>query len=175
MESSLGMVISDVARLLRRDFNARARMTGITNPQWRVLSALVRMEGINQGGLADFLEVEPITVARMIDRMQSAELVLRKSDPSDRRIWRLYLTPKAKDLIETLRPIALSLMEDALDGMATVERDTLQTLLEHMRNNLSKHTNGLQYEPSCKLETVEKLTLETIRLTGIDACQFPLC
>ena len=96
MDENLAAMLADTARLMRRSFDARARQIGVTRPQWRVLSVLRRHEGINQGGLAELLEVEPITVCRMVDRLQEAGLVERRPDPADRRSWRLFLTAKAR-------------------------------------------------------------------------------
>jgi DNA-binding MarR family transcriptional regulator len=98
MEENIGTMVAQVARLMRRSFDERARKIGVTRPQWQVLSLLIRHEGINQGGLADILEVEPITLGRMIDRLQEAELVERRPDPADRRAWRLFITAKGHAL-----------------------------------------------------------------------------
>ena len=86
--------LAESSRLVRRAFDARARAIGVTRPQWQVLSALRRHPGVNQGALADLLDVEPITVCRMVDRLQEAGLVERRPDPADRRSWRLHLLPK---------------------------------------------------------------------------------
>ena len=135
---NLGSIIADSARLMRRAFDARARAIEVTRPQWQVLSTLVRHEGVNQGKLAEYLDVEPITVCRMIDRLQEAGLVERRSDIADRRSWNLYLTPKAHDLLAQLRPLADMIIEEALDGIEPAERATLRRLLERLRVNLSR-------------------------------------
>jgi len=111
---------------------------GLTRPQWRVLSVLRRNEGINQGGLADLLEVEPITLCRMVDRLQDADLVERRPDPLDRRAWRLYLTGKARALLELLRPLAQSMFDDALDGLSETEQAQMMASLDRVRQNLSR-------------------------------------
>jgi DNA-binding MarR family transcriptional regulator len=133
-------MVSDVSRLIRRSFDERARGIGVTRPQWQVLSVLLRNEGINQGGLADLLEVEPITLCRMVDRLQEADLVERRSDPADRRAWRLYLTSKARALLEQLRPLAETMFVDALDGLSVAEQDQMMTSLDRIRQNLSRKT-----------------------------------
>ena len=84
MKDSIGFLISDVSRLLRRRFDERARLIGVTRPQWRALTALSRQEGMQQGALAELLEVEPITLCRMVDRLEEAGLVERRRDPADR-------------------------------------------------------------------------------------------
>src|SRR3546814_5681847 len=78
----------------------RTRVIGITGAQWRLLFTVSRNEGQNQGATAELLEVEPITLCRMIDRMEDAGMVERRPDPNDRRAWRLYLTDKSRPLIE---------------------------------------------------------------------------
>ena len=138
MEDNIGTMVSHVARLMRRSFDERVRSIGVTRPQWQVLSLLIRNEGINQGGLADILEVEPITLGRMIDRLQEAELVERRPDPADRRAWRLFLTAKANDLYERLRPYAQETIAIALEGLDDREQAALMVMLERIRVNLTR-------------------------------------
>lgn len=137
---NLAVMLGDTSRMLRRSFDARARNIGVTRPQWQVLSILRRHEGINQGGLAEILEVEPITVCRMVDRLQDAELVERRADPDDRRSWRLFLTKKAQTLLETLRPLGEEMLEEALNGIDDKERARLMATLDRIRQNLSRRT-----------------------------------
>jgi DNA-binding MarR family transcriptional regulator len=135
---NLGAMLGDTSRLMRRSFDARARQIGVTRPQWRVLTTLLRHEGINQGGLAELLDVEPITVCRMVDRLQEADLVERRADPADRRSWRLFLTDKAHDLLAQLRPLADALIDDALEGVSEADQASLRATLERIRQNLSR-------------------------------------
>jgi DNA-binding MarR family transcriptional regulator len=137
---TLATVVADVSRLMRRNFDARARGIGVTRQQWQVLTMLRRNEGVNQGRLAELLEVEPISVCRMVDRLQEAELVERRADPADRRSWRLYLTAKAEDLLAELRPMAEAMVDDMLEGLAEAEREALRDGLERIRGNLSRRT-----------------------------------
>ena len=134
---NLGTMLADTSRLLRRSFDGRARDIGVTRAQWQVLTMLLRHEGVNQGGLAELLDVEPITVCRMVDRLQEAALVERRADPADRRSWRLFLTSRAHDLLAQLRPLADDLIEEALTGIDVSERDRLYDLLDKIRANLS--------------------------------------
>ena len=135
---NLGSMLADTSRLLRRSFDGRARDIGVTRAQWQVLTTLLRHEGVNQGGLADLLDVDPITVCRMVDRLQDATLVERRADPADRRSWRLFLTPRAHDLLAQLRPLADALIEEALAGIDLDDRDRLRDLLDRIRENLSR-------------------------------------
>jgi DNA-binding MarR family transcriptional regulator len=93
--------------------------------------------------VADLLDVEPITLCRMVDRLQEAELVERRRDPGDRRAWQLFLTPKARDLLEELRPLGEEVMAIALDGFSQAERDDLRQSLDRIRQNLARRTVGL--------------------------------
>lgn len=136
MSDPLGFLISDIGRLLRREFDARARRIGVTRAQWRTLKTLARQPGCNQGMLAEMLEVEPITVARMIDRLEEAGLVERRRDPADRRAWRIHLTDAAEPLIGQLRRIGDGLGEDALSGLSEAEREALQDMMNRIRMNL---------------------------------------
>lgn len=138
MSETIGFLLNDTARLFRRAFNARTRDSGITALQWRLITYLKRHEGIRQGPLAELLEVEPITLSRMVDRLAEAELVERRADPTDRRAWRLYLTPRASDLLNTMRRTAEALTEEATEGLSAGERDQLLALVERVRLNLSR-------------------------------------
>jgi DNA-binding MarR family transcriptional regulator len=140
MDENLGSMVSDVTRLIRRSFDERARGIGVTRPQWRVLSVLLRNEGTNQGGLADLLEVEPITLCRMVDRLQEGDLVERRPDPADRRAWRLFLTDKARALLEQMRPLAETMFADALEGLSSEEQAQMMAALDRVRQNLSRKT-----------------------------------
>lgn len=138
MDENIVTMLAHVARLLRRNFDERARVIGVTRPQWQVLSILSRHGGINQGGLAEILEVEPITAGRMIDRLQDAQLVERRPDPDDRRAWRLHLTSRGTELLDQLRPLALDTFGVALEGIEERDRAALMAMLERIRGNLSR-------------------------------------
>ncbi|MGJ3649772.1 MarR family winged helix-turn-helix transcriptional regulator [Sphingomonas sp. GlSt437] len=136
MSDSIGFLISDVSRLLRKRFDERARLLGLTRPQWRTLSILKRHEGINQGRLAELLEIEPITVCRMIDRLEEAGKVERRRDPEDRRAWRIYLTDKARPLLDQIKALADEMTEEMMDGLTVDQREAMTNALETIRSNL---------------------------------------
>lgn len=138
MSETVGFLLNDTARLFRRAFNARTRDSGITALQWRLISYLKRHEGIRQGPLAELIEVEPITLSRMVDRLVEAGLVERRADPADRRAWQLYLTPRAGEMLNGMRPIADALTAEATEGLSAAEVDQLTTLVERVRANLSR-------------------------------------
>lgn len=137
MNDSLAFLISDTARLMRRRFDERAREIGVTRAQWRALTTINHREGINQGGLAELIEVEPISLCRMIDRLEEAGLVERRRDPSDRRAWQLYLTDKARPLIAHFRGLADALVEHALHGLDEARQAQLADALGVIRANLT--------------------------------------
>ncbi|RYY24766.1 MAG: MarR family transcriptional regulator [Sphingomonadales bacterium] len=139
MTETLGFLMSDVSRLMRRRFDERARSSGATGPQWRTLKILQRREGLNQGQLAEELEVEPITACRMIDRLEDAGLVERRRDPADRRAWLIYLTDKARPVLDDLHNVATHMFEGALTGLSPKQRDELVGSLNVIRANLT-HT-----------------------------------
>ncbi len=136
-EESLAFLLKDVSRLMRRRFDARARSLGVSRAQWDVLFALSRNEGINQTGLADYLEVETITLCRMVDRLADAGLVERRPDPADRRAWRLHLTDAARPLLDRLRELGDTVVAEALAGIGTSDITAAVGALAAMRANLS--------------------------------------
>ncbi|WP_174297891.1 MarR family winged helix-turn-helix transcriptional regulator [Sphingomonas bacterium] len=135
--TDIGFLIGDVARLLRRRFDERARLIGVTRQQWRLLVMLNRCEGLNQGALAERLEVEPISLCRMVDRLEEAGHVERRRDPADRRAWRLFLTDRSRPLIEQLARIADAVMEQALTGISAEAHAALAAVLTDVRANLA--------------------------------------
>ncbi|MBK1697300.1 MarR family winged helix-turn-helix transcriptional regulator [Rhodovibrio salinarum] len=134
---SLGFLLHDVQRLLRRNFARRTQHLGLTQAQWQTLAYLARCEGINQAKLAELLDIQPITLTRQIDRLEASNLVERQRDPDDRRAVRLYLTEAATPLLESLWAFAEETREDALAGVSAQTRETLIQTLQEMRRNLS--------------------------------------
>jgi DNA-binding MarR family transcriptional regulator len=141
---TLGFVASDIARLLRRDFEQLARSRGLklTRAQWSVLANLARNEGINQASLAQVMEIEPITLVRLLDKLEAAELVERRANPADRRERNLYLTPAAGPLLAEIRVIGDAVRERAMAGLDTRQREQLMDYLVHVRANLCGQVQG---------------------------------
>lgn len=129
-------MVSDLARLMRRRFDEETRDLGITTSQWRVLVNVVRHPGINQGALADMLEVEPITTCRMVDRLELAGLVERRRDPNDRRAWQIFLSDAALPLMDKLKERSEEFVGKALTGISEKENQELVRLLDIIRQNL---------------------------------------
>lgn len=142
LERSLGFLLNDVARLMRKRFDERARNLGLTRAQWRVLGHLRRYEGIKQGSLAEILEVENVTLGRHIDRLEEDGWVARQRDPSDRRVWRLHLADKSRPIIDRLSELSSEVREHAMNGLSPKERDTLIDTLVAMKGNLANMTGG---------------------------------
>ncbi|WGF88690.1 MarR family winged helix-turn-helix transcriptional regulator [Marinivivus vitaminiproducens] len=138
-ERVFGFVLSDVARLMRKRFEQQARAEGLelTRAQWSVLARLARREGLRQTELAAILEVEPITLARQLDRLEAAGMVERRLDPSDRRARLLFLKPAAHPLLDQIRAVGLTIREEALAGLSPAERETFLALLVRVKGNLS--------------------------------------
>lgn len=140
---TLGFDVADTARLMRRDFDRRAAALGVTRAQWRVLIRLSRRDGQRQVDLADALDLEPITLCRIVDRLEEARLVERRRDDSDRRAWNIYLTSTAKPLISDLQALGHAFHEDALAGVSVEEKEAVRQVLARVRENLSKREADL--------------------------------
>ena len=129
-------LISDSSRLLRRAFDNRVRALGVTGPQARLLLVLSVTEGENQGYYADRLDVEAITLCRMVDRLEEAGMLERRRDPADRRAWQVHLTDRSRPMIDGLRACVEQLNDDMQVGLSAAERTVLATALEQVRMNL---------------------------------------
>src|SRR6516162_4233324 len=108
-KTTFGFLVTDVTRLMRKHFDRRALRFNLTRAQWRALKRLHHGEGIRQNELAEFLEMEPIAVGRVIDRLQKAGFIERRADPNDRRVWRLHVLPKAHGVVDDMEQIASEL------------------------------------------------------------------
>lgn len=134
---SLGLLLNDTARLLGRRFDQRAKAFGLTRAQWQLLKQLFRSEGINQAGLADRLDIEPISLCRLVDRMEEAGWLERRPDPADRRARLLYMTDQSRAVLAEMRALSTEVYAEALKGLAEEEARRFIETLAHVRNNLS--------------------------------------
>jgi DNA-binding MarR family transcriptional regulator len=137
MTPNIGYLLSDNSRQLRRLFDERVRGLGLTAAQARLLLSLEKFPDSNQAFYADRIEVEPITLTRLVDRMEDAGWIERRADPTDRRARILHLTEKAQDIVVPLRQIVEGLVEDILEGIDAGDRVRLAALLETIGSNLS--------------------------------------
>ncbi|MDQ6647784.1 MAG: MarR family transcriptional regulator [Pseudomonadota bacterium] len=133
---SFGYLLSDVTLLFRKHFDRRAVKFGMTRAQWRATKMLYHREGLRQTELAEFLEMEPIAVGRVIDRLQAAGFVDRRPDPKDRRAWRLYTTEQAKVIVADMELIARDLRKDVTRGIAHDELQQALAVIGKIKGNL---------------------------------------
>jgi DNA-binding MarR family transcriptional regulator len=133
----IGFLVADVGRLLRRSFEQHAGHLGLTQAQWRALWLLSRHEGINQATLSDLLEIQPITVTRLLDRMEVEGWIERRPDPADRRAVRLHLTAQAQPMLSELQDIGAGIIGLAMDGIEPDMRLAMVRSLERMKTNLA--------------------------------------
>ena len=134
---SFGFVLHETARLLSKRYDQRSKCLGLTRAQCQVLAYLVYHEGINQAGLAELLELEPISLGRLVDRMAQAGWVERRPDPHDRRAWLLFVTEKVKPVFAQMVEVGQEVRAEALAGLSAAERDQILELLLRVRRNLS--------------------------------------
>jgi MarR family transcriptional regulator, transcriptional regulator for hemolysin len=138
LDRSFGFLVNDVARLFGRRFLHNGRRLGLTRAQCRTLARIARHEGINQAGLADLLEVRPMTLVRQIDRMEQAGWIERRPDPADRRARLLFLTDKARPILGRIRAVANETRDEALALLSPAERAQLIALLTRVHATLSE-------------------------------------
>lgn len=150
-DRDLLILIHDVARLLRTRADQRARTRGMTRAQWVILARLARQPGLSQNEMAAVCEVEPITIARLVDRLEARGLLERRPDPSDRRIWRLHLLPPAKPIVAEIDRHRAALNAESTAGMGAETQDFLIDALLQIKANLTAESSS---EPA--LEAVGK-------------------
>src|SRR4051794_8688733 len=137
---TLPFEIGETAHALRKAFDRLAVGLGVTRAQWKVLFKLTRTPGLRQVELADLLDLEPITLCRIVDRLEEGGLVERIPDPEDRRAWRLHVTVKAQPLIEKLRAVGAELVEQAFSGIDREEIEIARKVLAQARENAGRCT-----------------------------------
>src|SRR5438094_9805367 len=138
LQPNIGALLHDVARLIRRRFERRARHTGlaITRQQARALLSVARTEGLSQAAIATLLDIEPIALVRLLDRLHEEGLVERRLHPTDRRVRTLWLTPLAWGVIDRVLALNAEIRDEACAGLPPAARDMLMRALEHMKGNL---------------------------------------
>ncbi|HVY58375.1 MAG TPA: MarR family transcriptional regulator [Xanthobacteraceae bacterium] len=142
----LAFLIKDLARMVRTYADQRAGQFGMSYAQWAVLVRLSRAEGSKQSELADVLDIQPITLTRLVDRLCDNGLIERRADPTDRRAKRLFLTPAARPVVDRLHVIAEELTETVFRG---IEPDALSLMIsqlaiakENVRNEIQKRAEA---------------------------------
>jgi len=140
LERSFGFLVHDVARLFARRFNQQALLClGVNRSQCRILAYLARYEGINQAGLADLLEIKPMTLVRHIDRMEADGWIERRPDPADRRAHRLVLTKKARPILAGILDVSTAVRRESFANLSDEEGRHLIDLLRRVHSGLGGH------------------------------------
>ncbi len=139
LDHSFGYLVHDVARLFARRFNTRALLfLGLSRSQCRILGYLARHEGINQAGLADLLEIKPMTLVRQLDRMEADGWIERRPDPADRRARRLVLSEKARPILARILDLSSAVRREAFAELSEEEGWHLVDLLRRVHGNLAQ-------------------------------------
>lgn len=138
LERSFGFLVNDVARLFGRRFDFNGRWLGLTRAQCRTLGYLARNEGINQAGLADLLEIRPMTLVRQVDRMEESGWIERRPDPADRRARRLFLTDKARPVLDRIWDVATKTQNEAFVRLSADDASRLINLLHKVHGTLAE-------------------------------------
>ena len=139
---TIGVVIHDVARLLRWEFERRAQAVGLTRSQWSVIVLLLREDGAHQRDLAGMSDVTPITMSGLLQRLERDSWVVRTNDPADRRAKRIFLNAKIKPVLEKILMVVKEVRATALNGLSDVERAQLICLMLRVRHNMSSIDGG---------------------------------
>ena len=135
---ALGFLLHEVARLLRKRFEQNARCSGLTRSQWQVLTYLAQNEGINQARLAEPIEIEPITLGRIADKLETLMLITRNPHPTDRRRRILHLMPAARSRLEQAGEYGDVTHREALAGVSEADRRRLLKTLQALKANLTE-------------------------------------
>ena len=138
---TLPFEIGETAHALRKAFDRRTVGLGVTRAQWKVLFRLDRRPGLRQIELADMLDIEPITLSRIVDRLEESGLVERRPDPADRRAWRLHVTARAQPLIAKLKGIADDMVAEAFAGIDGREIEITRRVLNQARENACRNNS----------------------------------
>ena len=136
IKREMAFTIMDVARLIKTYADQRARQFGISRAQWAVLIRIERTEGLKQSELAEMLDLQPITLTRLLDRLAGNGLIERRADPNDRRANRLYLMPAAKPLLGQLAELGADMMETVLNGLSATSIERMLKELSAVKDNL---------------------------------------
>jgi MarR family transcriptional regulator, transcriptional regulator for hemolysin len=138
-DRTFGFLVHDVSRLIKRRFERRARQTGllITRRQAAVVLYIARNEGVSQAEVAAWLDIEPIALVRMLDKLHDEGLVERRAHPTDRRVRTLWLTPGAEAVVERILDINQAIREEAFAGLEPGTRVAMIAALGSIKDNLT--------------------------------------
>jgi DNA-binding MarR family transcriptional regulator len=144
---TIGSLVHEIDRLVKKRFDRFAETTGMSRAQWQVLARVAKRQGVNQATLADLVGVEPISICRMVDRLEALNLVERRPDPSDRRARLIHITEDARPGLERMKATAQALFKEALTGITPEEEEILTNLLGRVHANLSAISDEDQPSP----------------------------
>ncbi len=144
---TIGNLVHEIDRLVKKRFDRFAETTGMSRAQWQVLARVAKRQGVNQATLADLVGVEPISICRMVDRLEAMNLVERRPDPGDRRARLIHVTEAANPALERVKASAQALFEEALSGITPEEEAILSGLLGRVHANLLAITGEDQPSP----------------------------
>ena len=145
---TIGGLVHEIDRLVKNRFDRFAETTGMSRAQWQVLARVAKRQGVNQATLADLVGVEPISICRMVDRLEAMNLVERRPDPGDRRARLIHITEAASPGLERMRAAAQALFKGALAGITPEEEEILYSLLGRVHANLVAMTGEDQPSPA---------------------------
>jgi len=137
-KSGFGYTVADITRLFRRVFDRRSSHLGLTRVQWRALSRIERSQGLSQKQLAEDLDVEAIAIGRVIDRLENAGFIERRADPGDRRCWKLFIAPKANEVMADMKIISSLLRDDVLNNIDPQDLATTLRVLATVKDTLNE-------------------------------------
>ncbi|MFO6420858.1 MarR family winged helix-turn-helix transcriptional regulator [Hylemonella sp. W303a] len=137
-QDTLGFLLADIMRQMRRIYAQRLQGTSMTLAQAKVLLNVERHPGIRQVDLAELLDIQPITLARLVDQLSQSGLVERRADPQDRRAYQLHLRPEAMPILDTIAETAAGVHAEALQGVPAAQAATLMNVLRTVRDNLGQ-------------------------------------
>lgn len=148
----LGFIIHDAARLMRKRFEQRGAQHGLSAAQWRLLVRVVKEPGVSQVRLAELLEVEPISVSRLIDRMEEAGWIERRADQSDRRVRTIFPTARSSKAFDDIKSVAGEVYEEALAGLPDEKRrilvEGLNTIIANLADSESCQAGAVEHKES---------------------------
>jgi MarR family transcriptional regulator for hemolysin len=136
-EGSIGYLVHEVARLMKRRFEDEARIHGVTLPQWRALAEISHSGGISQVALASCIDTDPMTLSGILDRLEKRGLIERYSDPNDSRAKLARMTAAGDELVETARHVGTTMYQNSLSGLSEVEQEHVRAGLTRIRDNLN--------------------------------------
>jgi MarR family transcriptional regulator for hemolysin len=162
---AFGFLVHDVSRLIKRGFERRARQMGlpITRQQAAVVLNIAGNEGVSQAEVAAWLDIEPIALVRMLDKLHEEGLVERRAHPTDRRVRTLWLTPAARPVVAQILAINKAIREEAFAGMVADARDTVIDILDGIKGNLA-----------LRERTCDSPAAPTAGPDGIDIAELPI-